>query len=320
MAQVLPGDETQYKIYLIRNVQVMVDSDLAQLYEVETKTLKRAIRRNIERFPADFMFELTKAECETLRCQIGTSKVENVDNPLKKKGSLICQIGTSKVENVTESSETRGGDRSAHFVFTEPGVSMLSSVLRSNKAIQINIAIMRAFIQIRKQRDSQTELLQNFWHLERRFDEFSDRVERLESKSRGRGESVLGTWGNDQAEILSCAQPVEVFNQGVTTKIQQIQNEVFKYSGYRVNDFKSKARARDLVFARQIAIYLIREHLSVSFREIGKHFNGRDHSTVLHSYNKIKLELKRNNKGVQEVVASMEKALQKMNVGMNGGD
>ena len=111
----------QNKIYEIRGQRVMLDFDLAALYQVETKVLKQAVRRNIGRFPADFMFEITNEEYNSL------------------KDSLRSQIVTSN----------RGGARYMPFAFTEMGVAMLSSILRSDTAIQANIAIMRAFVAMR---------------------------------------------------------------------------------------------------------------------------------------------------------------------------
>lgn len=108
----------QNRIHEIRGHKVMLDFDLAELYEVETKRLKEAVRRNIDRFPDDFMFKLSKLEFESLRTQIATSK--------------------------------RGGTRYTPFAFTEQGVSMLSSVLKSKKAIKVNIAIIRAFVTFRQ--------------------------------------------------------------------------------------------------------------------------------------------------------------------------
>ena len=106
-------------IYVIRTQKVMLDSDLATLYDIETKVLNRAVKRNIERFPEDFMFQLTDPEMESLRCQFGTSK------------------------------DGRGGRRYNPFVFTENGVAMLSSVLNSERAINVNISIMRIFTKLR---------------------------------------------------------------------------------------------------------------------------------------------------------------------------
>ena len=124
----------QNRIYEIRNERVMLDFDLAQLYEVETKILNQAVKRNIKRFPIDFMFQLTKDEYEYLRFQIEASEAVN---------SLRSQIVTLKTG--------RGQHRKfMPYAFTEQGVAMLSGVLNSDKAINMNIAIMRAFVELRK--------------------------------------------------------------------------------------------------------------------------------------------------------------------------
>lgn len=123
-------------IYIIRDQKVMLDCDLAELYEVDTKVLNQGVKRNIGRFPQDFMFQLTQEECNSLRSQIVTSKVG------------------------------RGGRRYLPYVFTENGVAMLSSVLSSEKAIQINVSIMRIFTRLR-----------SFLMLEK---DLSDRVTKLE--------------------------------------------------------------------------------------------------------------------------------------------
>ncbi len=111
----------------------MLDRDLAALYETETKFLNLAVKRNIKRFPKDFMFQLTKEEYEGLRLQIETSE--------KTNNSLRLQNATSK---------GRGGTRYLPFAFTEQGIAMLSGILNSDKAISMNIAIMRAFVEIRR--------------------------------------------------------------------------------------------------------------------------------------------------------------------------
>ncbi len=114
-------------IYVVRGKQVMLDSDLAMLYQVETKALNRSVKRNIARFPEDFMFKLSEDEYKILRCQIGTSKTDT--------------------EN---SAEGRGGRRYLPYVFTEQGISMLASVLHSDVAINVSIGIMRAFVEMRR--------------------------------------------------------------------------------------------------------------------------------------------------------------------------
>ena len=113
------------KIYRIRGQKVMLDRDLADLYGVETKNLKRQVKRNIDRFPEDFMFELTDEEFENWRCQVGTSNLEEDEDGLR------CQFGTSK-----EGRSRRGGARYLPMAFTEQGVAMLSSVLNSARAIK----------------------------------------------------------------------------------------------------------------------------------------------------------------------------------------
>ena len=141
----------QSKIFEIRGHKVMLDFDLAELYEVETKVLKQSVRRNIERFPLDFMFELTFEEAKSLRSQ-----------------------------NVTLEAGKGKHSKYAPFAFTEQGVSMLSSVLRSKKAIEINISIMRVFVAIRQFALSHSELAFKLKELETKYDkQFSDIFEAL---------------------------------------------------------------------------------------------------------------------------------------------
>lgn len=127
----------QQKIHEIRGQRVMLDYDLAQMYGVETRRLNEQVKRNIERFPEDFMFQLTKGELELLRSQIVISNsAENQEDENWKS-----QIATSNFAKM--------GLRNRPYAFTELGVAMLSSVLRSPLAIQVNIGIMRAFVEMR---------------------------------------------------------------------------------------------------------------------------------------------------------------------------
>jgi hypothetical protein len=120
------------KIYQVRGIRVMLDRDLAKLYDTETKILNLAVKRNIARFPEDFMFKLTRIELSEIRSQI----IEN-----ESSVNLRFQIETSSLW---------GGSRYLPFAFTEQGVAMLSGVLHSNKAIAMHVNIMRAFVQVRK--------------------------------------------------------------------------------------------------------------------------------------------------------------------------
>jgi phage regulator Rha-like protein len=136
----VPVELIERRIYLIRGQKVMIDSDLAELYQVPTKSLNLAVRRNSERFPEDFMFQLTKEEFENLRFQFETS------------------------------SSGYGGRRYLPYAFTEHGVAMLSSVLNSARAVQMNILIIRAFVKIRELLASHKDL--------------ANRVEKLETSQK----------------------------------------------------------------------------------------------------------------------------------------
>ncbi|MDD5222402.1 MAG: ORF6N domain-containing protein [bacterium] len=142
----VPIEHIESKILLLRGQKVMLDSDLAELYGVETKVLNRMVKRNIKRFPEDFMLRLTIGEVESLRCQIGTS-------------NLRSKFATSR----------RGGRRYLPYAFTEQGVAMLSSVLKSSRAVQVNIEIMRAFVRLRRLLASNAELARKLNELERRY-------------------------------------------------------------------------------------------------------------------------------------------------------
>lgn len=152
-------DVIKNRIYEVRGQRVMLDRDLAELYNVETKRLNEAVKRNIERFPEDFMFKLNKSEWEFLRSQIVTLKEGTMDTDTEDvdviETSLRSQFATLNEGNGTMSSQivmtTGRGQHSKYlpYAFTELGIAMLSSVLRSETAIQMNINIMRAFVAIR---------------------------------------------------------------------------------------------------------------------------------------------------------------------------
>ncbi len=135
-------------IYLIRGMRVMLDFDLSRLYGVTTRDLKRAVRRNLERFPGDFAFTLDREEYLALRCQIGTLK--------------------------------RGGHaKYLPYAFTEQGVAMLSSVLRSSRAIRANIAIMRVFVRIRETLSTHKKLATKLSELEQKIAKHDEAIQKL---------------------------------------------------------------------------------------------------------------------------------------------
>lgn len=164
----------QNRIYEIRGQRVMLDRDLAFLYEVETKVLNQAVKRNIKRFPEDFMFQLTKEEFEDLRFQFeasentGSSRSQFVT--LKNEKSLRSQFVTSK---------ERGGNRYLPYTFTEQGVAMLSGVINSDKAINMNIAIMRAFVAVRQVLLKQNDIKEQLKEIKERIGEHDTQLNQI---------------------------------------------------------------------------------------------------------------------------------------------
>jgi ORF6N domain len=139
--QLVPMEAIERRILLIRGRKAMLDSHLAELYRVPTKRLNEAVKRNLARFPEDFMLRLTAAETESLRSQIATSNLG------------------------------RGGRRYRPFVFTEQGVAMLSTVLKSERAIAVNIAIMRTFVRLRQILATHEELAERLSAMEKKCDQ-----------------------------------------------------------------------------------------------------------------------------------------------------
>ena len=134
----------RHRIYEVRGLRVMLDRDLAELYGVETRALNQAVKRNIDRFPDDFLFRLNKNEWTFLKSQI---VISNTDATTAADNKDVATNGDSLKSQFVISN--RGGDRALPYAFTELGIAMLSSVLRSETAIQVNINIMRAFVAIR---------------------------------------------------------------------------------------------------------------------------------------------------------------------------
>jgi len=142
--QILPDETIINKIYIIREKKVMIDRDIAELYGVDTRVLNQAVKRNLKRFPDDFMFQLTDEEFRNLRSQIVTS--------------------------------SWGGSRYKHMAFTEQGVAMLSSVLNSKWAISVNIKIIRVFTRMRSMIESHKEILWKLEQLEKKDLELDEKV------------------------------------------------------------------------------------------------------------------------------------------------
>jgi hypothetical protein len=143
----VPVEVIERRIYLIRSQKVMIDSDLAELYQVPTKSLNLAVRRNGMRFPGDFMYQLSQEEADSLRFQTETSKTG------------------------------RGGRRYLPYVFTEQGIAMLSSVLNSDRAVLVNIAIMRAFVKLREIMSTHKDLAHKIDALEGKYAKHDQQIQ-----------------------------------------------------------------------------------------------------------------------------------------------
>jgi len=156
---VLKPENVAQLVFFMRGEKVMFDADLAMLYGVEVRSLNQAVARNRKRFPADFAFQLTDDELAALRSQFVISK------------SPTSQASSRLRSQIVTSNTGRGGRRYLPYAFTEQGVAMLSSVLRSARAVEVNIAIMRTFVQLRRLMDSNRDLARKIESLEKKYDE-----------------------------------------------------------------------------------------------------------------------------------------------------
>jgi hypothetical protein len=160
----IPAERIERQILLLRGQKVLLDFQLAELYGVPAKVLNQSVKRNIERFPDDFMFQLSDEETLlVMRSQIVTSSDRSCSKSTKALQGNWSQIVTS--------SKKHRGLVYRPYAFTEQGVAMLSSVLRSQRAVQVNIAIMRTFVQLRQMLASNTELARKLAALEAKYDE-----------------------------------------------------------------------------------------------------------------------------------------------------
>lgn len=195
----------QNKIFEIRGLRVILDFDLAALYGTETKVLKQAVRRNLKRFPSDFMFELSFEEFESLRSQ-----------------------------NVT--SNLRGGNRYMPFAFTEQGVAMLSSVLRSETAIEINISIMRAFVYIRQYLSTGT-------NTEKEIEKLKQRIKALEEGN----EDTLSTLNDLSEDTRKELDDIYLALSQLANKQKQIENKTCRkpigFVSNKINDVENNKDA-----------------------------------------------------------------------------
>lgn len=254
-------NEIKRRIYPVRGFQVVLDRDLAEFYGVKTKVLNQAVRRNEKRFPNDFMFQLEEEEFQILKLQFGS-------------------IGNNKVKN----------RKYLPLVFTEQGVSMLSSVLSSDRADEVNIAIMRTFVQFRNVMEVQAEYLKRTDSLHTKLDRLEIKLDQLSIQPKPLP-SPLDLGHSNQLQSSRYGNPQQRGLRNET--IEEIQSGVAGHFNIKTEKLRSKLRTKDFALPRQIAMYLCRKHTSLSFAEIGKYFGGKDHTTVLHAYHKIRKDISR---------------------------
>lgn len=267
--------QIEQRIFVVRNQQVIMDRDLAALYDVETSQLNRQVKRNIQRFPEDFMFQLTKEEAKSLKCQNGISN-------------------------------TRGGDRYLPYVFTEQGVSMLSGLLRSETAIQANILIMRAFVAMRRFLVANAQIFQRLDRLDRKqleneqkFEKVFAKFEENEPRRQGifyDGESydaytfvsdrireartrvvLIDNYVDDTVLTMldkrADGVPAEIYTMQISKAFQlDIDKHNLQYAPITVNIFK-KSHDRFLIIDENVY------HFGASIKDLGKKWFAVSHMT-----------------------------------------
>lgn len=289
--------EIKQCIYPIRGQQVMLDVELADIYGITPKRLNEQVRRNESRFPLDFMFQLLQCEYDFIKSQFSTLKTKGIWGQHRKYLPLV---------------------------FTEQGAIMLSRVLKSERAIEMNVSIMRAFIQLRQSTGNYDELKTELsgvkdalLELGRKIDKQSENffhvIESLrntQSTSKGISPQALLDRSQNSSETLlgenqkqvSIVLPKSSYTENISVHVERgshirvevIQQAVAKHYGLKLQDLKASNRSAPVALARQIGMYLVRELTRLGYREIGACFGRKDHTTVLHACRKIKEEIEKN--------------------------
>ncbi len=179
--KLIPDERIVNKIYIIREQKVMLDYDLAVLYEVETKRLNEQVKRNLDRFPRDFMFRLTSKEWLTMRSQFATASAQSDDNQNNKTMRSQIVTASSQIVDVESNGTMRSQIATASqakrntaitpYAFTEHGVTMLASILKSERAVKMSIAVVRAFIELKKNAIQYDELISQIENLKNHLGE-----------------------------------------------------------------------------------------------------------------------------------------------------
>ena len=234
------------KIFVIRNVQVMIDEDLALLYGVETKQLNKAVNRNIARFPENFRFQLTQDEYDNLRFQNGTSSLDE---------SLKSQFATSS------SSKQHGGRRYLPYVFTEQDISMLSAVLRSQTAIEVSIKIIDTFVNMRKFISQNNYLFQRMDLLEEKQKNTDQKVDEILNAIESKNTTIKqGVFFEGQffdayifiSDILKSAKKsITLIDNYIDGSLKDLANKWFAFSKLEDDNLELLGKVRDVLGVRK---------------------------------------------------------------------
>jgi prefoldin subunit 5 len=315
MTTELSVSKIEQRIYFIRGRQVMLDNDLAHLYEVKTKVLNQAAHRNQKRFPGeDFMFQLLEEEYNFLRSQIVTlenqktslkSNTSSLEDPLRSQ-NVILETGKGKHRKFLPT------------VYTEYGAVMLSGILNSDRAIEVNVAVIKAFVEFRRKFNARSPFEERMGHLEKKVDQIGqtsqtilDAIQQLKhGANTSPSQSQLPAPSSADIQTEKKKSETPAFGKSINRVVDTIQKGVAQYYGVKVQDLKTETRLRAISVPRQIAIYLIRKHTQLGFKDIGKIFRGKDHSTAMHAFEKVKASIHQD-EAIQESVCTIEEYLQR---------
>jgi hypothetical protein len=294
MSTALSGTEIGQRIYFVRNNRIMLDADLAHFYEIETFNLNKAANRNRDLFPCDFMYQLTREEWTSLKFQYGISKFSG-----------------------------RGGRRTLPYCFTQEGVAMLSSILHNKQASEASIAILRTFAKLRNNSDESSNLAMRIDQLESSFNKqiaiMSSSLQQIVAALcfSPPGEATA----KSPADLKFLSSPITgtkamitvpidaiVYKRQIDMNVELIRSIVAKYFHISAASLISASRTSSTALPRQVGMYFIRKYLGLSFKEIGRIFGGRDHTTILYACRKIDMECKSNIE-VRETLNSIQRLI-----------
>jgi hypothetical protein len=267
------------QIFTVRGHQVMLDCDLACFYDMTTANLNKAVKRNIKRFPDEFVFQLTAEEFAEIRPMIVLGGIQGW-----------------------------GGRRSLPYAYTREGVAMISSILNSDRAIQAQISILIAFSNIDQRRTVVFPV-----EIKNQIQRIHDLVELLASQTNNPKHSKENTGDSSISLPMRHIDPQEdksrsSYKAPNEIKVESIQKMTARYFNVDLKKLKSHVRDQKIVLARHLAVYLIRSKLLLSYKEIGSYFGEIDHSTVMHACQKIRRLLEKD-LNIKAIIQELDKLI-----------